>query len=172
MNRRQSLLCLSTLATHALFPHVLERFAIVSRAIAQTGDRWEPELLSPPLGERLADVLETILPETDTPGARAARVHVFVDLALARCVATPQQQTVVAAIDGLGPGFLTMSASDRHRAVERMNADALALLRELTLLGYFTSEIGATQALAYEAVPGGYRGCVDLKPGQKAWATR
>ena len=52
-----------------------------------------------------------------------------------------------------------------------MPPDALGLLRELTVLGYFTSEVGATQALAYEAVPGGYRGCVDLKPGQKAWAT-
>ena len=62
--------------------------------------------------------------------------------------------------------------TERQRRVERMAPDALGLLRELTLLGYFTSEIGATQAMAYEAVPGGYRGCVDLKPGQKAWATR
>ena len=44
------------------------------------------------------------------------------------------------------------------------------LIRELTLLGYFTSEIGAKQALAYVAIPGRYDGCVDLKPGQKAWA--
>ena len=45
-----------------------------------------------------------------------------------------------------------------------------ALLRDLTLVGYFTSEVGATEALAYVAVPGAYRGCTDLKPGQKAWA--
>ena len=44
------------------------------------------------------------------------------------------------------------------------------LIKELTLLGYFTSEQGATQALEYVAVPGRYDGCVDLKPGQKAWA--
>jgi hypothetical protein len=44
------------------------------------------------------------------------------------------------------------------------------LMKELTLLGYFTSEPGATQALEYVAVPGRYDGCIDLKPGQKAWA--
>ena len=44
------------------------------------------------------------------------------------------------------------------------------MLKDLTLMGYFTSEIGATQALEYVAVPGRYDGCVPLKPGQKAWA--
>jgi hypothetical protein len=44
------------------------------------------------------------------------------------------------------------------------------LMKELTLLGYFTSEPGATQALEYVAVPGRYDGCIDLKPGQKNWA--
>lgn len=45
-----------------------------------------------------------------------------------------------------------------------------ALVRDLTLLGYFTSKIGATQAYAYVPIPGRYDGCVDLKPGQKVWA--
>jgi len=45
-----------------------------------------------------------------------------------------------------------------------------SLMRDLTLLGYFTSEIGATKALNYVAIPGRYDGNVDLKPDQKAWA--
>ncbi|WP_435353587.1 gluconate 2-dehydrogenase subunit 3 family protein [Emticicia sp. SJ17W-69] len=44
------------------------------------------------------------------------------------------------------------------------------IIKELTLLGYFTSEVGATQSLAYLAVPGKYEGCVKMTPGQKAWA--
>jgi hypothetical protein len=44
------------------------------------------------------------------------------------------------------------------------------LMRELTMLGYFTSEIGASKALVYLPVPGRYEGTTDLKPGQKAWA--
>ena len=97
----------------------------------------------------------------------------FIDLALARCVAPAQQQAVLAALDALGahlPG--TDARRSGSGASSEWRRNALGLLRELTLLGYFTSEIGATQALAYDAVPGGYRGCLDLKPGQKAWATR
>lgn len=44
------------------------------------------------------------------------------------------------------------------------------MLRDLTVLGYFTSEIGATQALNYIEVPGRYEGCIDYKKGDKAWA--
>ncbi len=45
-----------------------------------------------------------------------------------------------------------------------------AIARDLTLLGYFTSEIGATQAYEYIDIPGRYDGCVDLKPGQRVYA--
>ena len=45
------------------------------------------------------------------------------------------------------------------------------MMKELTLLGYFTSEIGATKALRYIAVPGHYDGNVPYKKGDKAWAT-
>ncbi|HTN35703.1 MAG TPA: gluconate 2-dehydrogenase subunit 3 family protein [Arachidicoccus sp.] len=53
---------------------------------------------------------------------------------------------------------------------ENKNSYFFALVRDLTIMGYFSSEIGATKARAYVAVPGRYDGCVDLKPGQKAWA--
>ena len=44
------------------------------------------------------------------------------------------------------------------------------ILKDYTLAGYFLSEIGATQALAYERVPGGFQGDLPLEPNQKAWA--
>ena len=44
------------------------------------------------------------------------------------------------------------------------------ILKDYTLAGYFLSETGATRALAYEAVPGGYWGDLPLAPDQKAWA--
>jgi Gluconate 2-dehydrogenase subunit 3 len=172
MDRRQSLVCLSTIAAHALFLELLERFALVSRALASPSEQWQPELLSLAQGTLLADVVDTILPETDTPGAKAARVHVFVDLALARCVPAPRQQPVLSALASLPADFAALPAAERQRRVEQLAPEPLGLLRELTVLGYCTSEIGATKGLAYDAVPGGYRGCVELQPGQKAWATR
>jgi hypothetical protein len=44
------------------------------------------------------------------------------------------------------------------------------MLKDYTLTGYFLSETGATQALAYEKIPGGYWGDLPLAPDQKAWA--
>lgn len=44
------------------------------------------------------------------------------------------------------------------------------MMKELTLLGYFTSEVGQKKGLRYEPVPGRYEGCVPYKKGDKAWA--
>ena len=44
-------------------------------------------------------------------------------------------------------------------------------VKELTLLGFFTSEPGATQVLQYNQVPGPFQGCVPLSKVGKAWAT-
>ena len=44
------------------------------------------------------------------------------------------------------------------------------MMKELALLGYFTSEIGCTQALRYVESPGRYDPCVPYHPGEKAWA--
>jgi hypothetical protein len=45
------------------------------------------------------------------------------------------------------------------------------MMKELALLGYFTSEIGCTQAQRYAEAPGRYDPCVPYKPGEKAWAS-
>jgi len=58
----------------------------------------------------------------------------------------------------------------KYKAPETPN-HYFRMIKELTLLGYFTSEIGATKALRYVAVPGRYDGCVPYKKGDKAWAT-
>lgn len=44
------------------------------------------------------------------------------------------------------------------------------MMKELALLGYFTSEIGATQALRYVESPGRYDPCLPYQPGERSWA--
>jgi hypothetical protein len=61
-------------------------------------------------------------------------------------------------------------AKENKGKVETAPTPFFKLMKELTLLGYFTSEIGCKQALAYVEVPGKYEGCVKMTPGQKAWA--
>ena len=53
---------------------------------------------------------------------------------------------------------------------EEIPTPFFTLMKELTLMGYFTSEVGCKEALAFVDVPGRYEGCTTLEPGQKAWA--
>ncbi len=50
------------------------------------------------------------------------------------------------------------------------DAHYFSQMKQLTLLGYFTSKEGATQALRYVAVPGRFEACIPYKKGDKAWA--
>jgi hypothetical protein len=172
MRRRETLVALSALAGHACFPEVLERFA---RALAAPPDEWTPALVSSGQGRLLADAVDTILPDTDTPGARAAGVHAFVDLLAKHCRTEPDQRAFTAGLDALDrAGFASADRAAREALLAGLEAAKdpfFAWLKEATVLGYCSSEIGATQALAYAHVPGDYRGCLPLRPGQKGWAT-
>jgi hypothetical protein len=58
------------------------------------------------------------------------------------------------------------------REAESAKSTFVQTLKGLTVLGYGSSQIGATQALADDQSPGRYRGCIDLAPGQRTWAER
>ena len=77
---------------------------------------------------------------------------------------TSQQNKLMAADMEKHKGDLTYKSPELAKHYFRM-------IKELTLLGFFTSEPGATKALRYIAVPGRYDGCVPYKKGDKAWAT-
>jgi len=75
-----------------------------------------------------------------------------------------------------------MTDEERHQAALARNAGTykrdpkdephyFSMMKQLTLTGYFTSEVGATKALRYVAVPTRYDGCIPYKKGDKAWAT-
>jgi len=65
------------------------------------------------------------------------------------------------------PGADANTATD---ITEKPPAHYFRMMKELALLGYFTSEIGMTQALRYVEAPGRYDPCVPYKPGEKSWA--
>ena len=53
---------------------------------------------------------------------------------------------------------------------DRSESHFFPIMHELTLLGYFTSEAGATKALEYVPLPAKFEPCVDMKPDQRGWA--
>ena len=141
----------------------------------------------------LDQVAETILPATDTPGAKAAKVGAFMAMMVADCYDEAEQRTFYQGIEQLDQRSRTVNRVDFLAAtpaqrtallttLDREQHDYMAakqtdqpahyfrMMKELALLGYFTSELGATQSLRYVAVPGRYDPCLDLQPGQRSWA--
>jgi hypothetical protein len=141
----------------------------------------------------LDEVAETIIPTTNTPGAKAAKVGEFMQVMVTDCYEEKDQQIFTeglvkidqAAKAKFSKSFMEITPEERTTLFNDVNKELksyneqkkekdpnhyFAMMKQLTLLGYFTSEIGATQALRYVAVPGKYEGCIPYKKGDRAWA--
>lgn len=179
----------------------------------------------------LDEVAETIIPATNTPGAKAAKVGAFMAVMVTDCytkrdqdvfregmrtldkasqkkfdktfmTATPEQRlTLLNEIDKemkednerkKKEREVNIQKEQEEKEERKQNATQesekpaiekqqdkskeapprhyFRMMKELTLLGYFTSEIGQTQALRYNPVPGRYEGCVPYKKGDKVQA--
>jgi hypothetical protein len=135
---------------------------------------WRPRVLDTDQAEMVATIAEHILPETGTPGARAVGVHRFIDAMVAESYPEEERRqflTALAAFDG--GAFLARSASDQVAFLGELDRAAdpfFRSLKELTLVGYYTSEIGATRELQYAPLPGRYDGCVPLAQIGRTWA--
>ena len=137
-------------------------------------------------------VAETILPETDTPGAMAAGVGPFVALMVTDMYTAEEQAHFRQGMADLeafaeeteGGGFLSLPADRQLAVVEHFDAlqhafhedkdeDAMAhpfrMMKEQTVFGFFTSEVGATQALVYMETPGRFDPCHTRGPDDLDW---
>ena len=61
-------------------------------------------------------------------------------------------------------------ARRRRRAAPDEPAHYFRMMKELALLGFFTSEVGCTKALRYIEAPGRYDPCAPHAPGDRSWA--
>lgn len=143
----------------------------------------------------LDEIGETILPQTDTPGAKSTQIGSFIDKIVKDCYSSEQQNILLSGIEEIKSGFENKysisffkgEASQREEFLNEVNTNMIQknknkkkddpvhyflMLKQLTILGYFTSETGASQALNYIAVPGKYDGSYPYKKGDKAWATQ
>jgi len=169
-DRRTFLRGASVLMGHAALGSVLSAFAATPRKASYFRESEMRDLRA---------LVDVILPATDSPAASAAATHYFIDLAIPACAKPAVQKTFRSGLAALA-GFARLAPDQQ---VAKLKARAAAdverpydqsfflILKDYTLTGYFLSEIGATQALAYERIPGGFQGDLPLKPDQKAWAT-
>lgn len=129
----------------------------------------------------IASLAEVIIPATDTPGAKEAGVGSFIVRVIRDCTGKDQQtkfleglqKTNVLSQKAFSKPFVELSSLQQTEVVgqlAREEKEIFLSLRELTIVGYFTSELGATKALEYLPVPGRFQGDLPLKPGQRVWA--
>jgi hypothetical protein len=141
----------------------------------------------------LNEVAETIIPTTNTPGAKAAKVGEFMHVMVTDCYEENDQKIFIEGLNKLEEaselkfknGFMKLTPEQRDQLLNEIDKETneynknrkkedpnhyFAMMKQLTLLGYFSSEVGATRALRYVPIPGRYEGCIDYKKGDKAWA--
>lgn len=148
-----------------------------------------------PLIDELA---ETIIPRTDTPGAKDAGVGAFITQMVKTCTGRRSQNNFINGLEELAVysklyynnSYEKCSPEARRsilahfeskgskgngfwgKAQRYMLGDSFFdTLKKNTVLGFCTSKVGANQALSYDYIPGNYSGCITISPGQKAWAT-
>ena len=125
---------------------------------------------------------DTIIPATAaSPGAGAVGIGRFIITQATECLAAGADQTLRRGLSEIQDAsrkqfsktFGELAAAEREQvltALEQRGSNSFRMMKELTLLGYFTSEPGATQALRYLPVPGGYKGSVKLGRDERSWA--
>jgi Gluconate 2-dehydrogenase subunit 3 len=136
----------------------------------------------------LDEVADIILPETSTPGAKAARTGAFMALMVTEAYGDDDRKVFRDGTKQLdeacrrmnGAGFEEASPAQRLALLETLDREQKAhtgapahyfrMMKELALLGYFTSEIGCRQAQRYVESPGRFDPCVPYRAGEKAWA--
>lgn len=142
----------------------------------------------------LDEIADTILPDTKTPGAKAAKTGAFMAV-MVQDSYWPKDQAIFR--DGMKKLDAAAEAANKTTFVASTPAQRLALLealdkeqktymdskkpddpahyfrmmKELSLLGYFTSEIGCTQAQRYIESPGRYDPCLPYTKGEVSWAS-
>lgn len=190
MNRREALSAVGFLVGGTVIGAQAFLTGCSSKPAAPEGGR----LLTKDQLAFLDEVGETILPTTaSSPGAKEAKIGEFMEVMVNDCYSPADQKIFLEGITSLDNAskakydddFIKIKPEERHQLLLGIDKEAstyndgkaedasphyYTMMKQLTLLGYFSSEIGSTKALAHVAVPGHYEACVPLKPGQKAWS--
>ena len=142
----------------------------------------------------LDEVADTILPDTaKSPGAKAAKTGAFMAVMVTDTY-TPENQQIFR--DGMtalneaskkangGATFVAATPAQRTALLTALDKEQFdfqkvrkdqpqhyfRMMKELTMLGFFTSEPGMTKALRYKESPGPFQPCVPYTKGDPAWA--
>lgn len=191
MQRRDALkLLMAGAALPALSPDVFAFF----RA-AHPAEGYTLRTLSPHLNETVVAMIDLILPATETPGAKGARVNEFIDLILTEWCVEEERKSFLDGLAGVdqrskelyGKDFVGATAAQQTALLRDIDDEDLGhgnprprnpalpenfdkqmtgtfwrVFKGITLHGYYTSEIGFTQELKLQIIPGSLHGCMPM----------
>jgi hypothetical protein len=195
MDRRQLLEQMSLMAATA----IMGRAASVAAAGIDLHAPPQESVFSDSHRRMIAQLAELIIPATDTPGAAEAGVPAFIEQIVSGWYTPTERRIFLEGCAGLEQlcrsrfekPFTDCSSLQQSQALESAARDAGAYkpapstglfcpidekspfifkLRQLTVLGYYTSEVGATRELKYNPVPGRYDGDVDFNTVGRQWS--
>ncbi|MCW9706600.1 gluconate 2-dehydrogenase subunit 3 family protein [Fodinibius salsisoli] len=139
--------------------------------------------ITPDQERSLADVVETMIPATDSPGGKELKLHEFVLIMVDDCRSEEDQQLFVTGLQDLDPFFKEEFGSSFSESTalqkedlmakvleekESPNADFpavepfLSMTKRYSIRGFLTSQYVMTEELPYKLVPGSFDGCVKL----------
>jgi glucoside 3-dehydrogenase (cytochrome c) hitch-hiker subunit len=187
MHRREVLRLLATGSLLQLAPPNL--FAVLREAHGLIQSQTSPRTLNAHQHATVKAMAEMIIPRTDTPGALDVGTAEFVDLILTEWYEEAERTRFLSGLADVdsrsqslfGKNFVEGSSlqqsdilmalgekmveevGEQPRPLRRRGtstpANFYAMLRQLTLTAYYTSEAGATDELHFEMIPGSYQGC-------------
>ena len=198
MHRREALRILT--AGSLLPAFTPELFAFYRQA--QPAPGYALRTLDAHANDTVVAMIDQIIPATDTPGAKGARVNEFIDVILTEwanederrnflnglagvdqqsnalfskdfTAASPEQQmTLLRSLDETA-AVARARVADKQRTPfwepegrdRQMQDDFFTVFRRMTLHGYYTSEIGFTQELKLQIIPGAQHGCIKVGAG-------
>lgn len=128
----------------------------------------------------LAELSETIIPATDTPGAKDISAHLFTLMMVDDCYAKEDRQKFTAGLkafqkkteDDFGASFPALSPAQKQTLLTAMEGAAdgkedvhffYKTVKNLTIKAYTTSKFFLTNVHVYEMVPGRWHGSVPVK---------
>ncbi len=181
MNRREVIKRTALLMGGAVSAPAM--LGILKGCSAKPGVDWTPEFLTTDQAFVISEMAEIIIPKTDTPGAKDAGVPAFIEQMVFKAYSDENREKFMTALQEFmtASNFLKLSAEKRAEYVYAEHEKAIKekiqprpfvlTMKELTMLGFFTSQPGATEVLQYAPVPGKYNGCQPLTEVGKTWAT-
>ena len=174
LNRRRLLKNVTIMTGGVLSSSIIS--GVMSVALAQETIDVENLIFNDQQLKLVAEMADMIIPDTDTPGAIAARVHHYIHAIVGDWYYDEERANFMKGLCAVDAKFLNGSAKERAVIMAQMDNEEgektfFQEFKELTLVGYFTSQIGAEEELRYEQYPGPYQGCVPFEDVGRTWAT-